>query len=225
MPDIIKLDGPSYGPAGGGTPRQLVVLLHGWGADGNDLIGLGPYMARYLPEAEFLSPHGPEPCEANPMGRQWFALHNLDPKLMLEGAVGVGPSIDAFIDDALASRGLGDDDLALVGFSQGTMMALYIGPRRARACAAIVGYSGRLIGGGTLAEETRARPPVLLVHGENDPVVPVAALPAAVEGLTAAGLAVEWHRRPRVEHSIDEVGLVAGAEFIATAFGDGKRTA
>ncbi len=219
MPDMIDLDGPSFGPASGAAARQLVILLHGWGADGNDLIGLAPQMARVLPDAEFLSPHAPEPCEANPAGRQWFALHNQDPRLMLEGAVAVAPSIDAYIDSALAARGLGDENLALVGFSQGTMMALYLGPRRARACAAIVGFSGRLVGGETLAAETRSRPPILLVHGESDPVVPVAALPAAVEGLTAAGLTVEWHRRPRVEHSIDEFGLVAGAEFIATAFG------
>jgi phospholipase/carboxylesterase len=218
MPEHPKLDGPHFGPAVGGAPSHLVILLHGWGADGNDLIGLAPYMARYLPDAEFVAPHGPEPCDANPMGRQWFGLTDRTPRRMLTGAQAVAPAIERFIERMLAERGLTDDRLALVGFSQGTMMALYVAPRRGRPCAAIVGYSGLLIGGETLAADIRSRPPVLLVHGEADPVVPVDALPAAVAGLTAAGIAVEWHRRPGVQHSIDEFGLVAGAEFIATAF-------
>ncbi|MCP4330247.1 MAG: alpha/beta fold hydrolase [Alphaproteobacteria bacterium] len=218
MPDSPALDGPGFGPASGGAPRQLVVLLHGWGADGNDLIGLAPPMSRFLPDAEFLSPNGPEPCDANPMGRQWFPLSDMSPDEMLRGAKGVAPAIDAYLDAALAERNLGDDRLALIGFSQGTMMALYVALRRPRGCAAVVGYSGLLIGGETLTVEARSKPPVLLVHGEDDPVVPVAALPATVDGLSAAGVAVEWHRRPRVQHGIDEFGLVAGAEFIATAF-------
>lgn len=220
-----KLDGPRFGPAAGGAARQLVVLLHGWGADGNDLIGLAPYMARLLPHAAFVSPHGPEPCDANPMGRQWFSLNDRSASQMRLGAETVAPSIDAFIDEELSRLGLADEVLALVGFSQGTMMALHVAPRRARPCAAVVGYSGMLLAPDALAAQVRARPPVLLVHGEDDPVVPVAALAAAVDGLSAAGIAVEWHRRPGVQHGIDEFGLTAGAEFLATAFGGTARQA
>jgi phospholipase/carboxylesterase len=219
MSDLPQLTGPSFGPAAGGAPHNLVILLHGYGANGDDLIGLAPPFSQGLPNTEFLSPNAPYPCEGNPFGGlQWFEVWQAEGVDRLAEVRNGAAIVNAFIDEELAQRNLTDDKLILCGFSQGTMMALYLGPRRARACAAIVGYSGRLIGGEALAAETRSRPPILLVHGESDPVVPVAALPAAVEGLTAAGLTVEWHRRPRVEHGIDEFGLVVGAEFIATAF-------
>lgn len=218
----MRLEGPSQGPAAGGAPQQIVVFLHGWGADGNDLIGLAPVMAPHLPHALFVSPHGPEPCDMNPMGRQWFSLENRDPHVMLAGARAAAPLIDDFVDGLLTEHGLTDDRLALVGFSQGTMMSLYVAPRRARACAAVLGYSGALIGGETLPSELRARPPIMLIHGEDDPVVPVAALNAAVEGLSAAGLSVEWHRRPHLQHGIDQAGLEMGLGFIANALSAGS---
>jgi len=220
-----KLDGPTFGPARGGAPDSLVVLLHGWGADGNDLIGLAPPLSQRLPGALFLSPNGPEPCDANPMGRQWFALTDRGPAQMRAGADAVAPAIDAFIDDALAAHGLEDDRLALVGFSQGTMMALHVALRRPRPCAALVGYSGMLIAPESLAAEIRSRPPILLVHGEVDPVVPVQAMAAAADALAGAGLAVEWHRRPGLAHGIDEFGMRAGAEFVASALNPSRASA
>jgi len=220
MGELPTLSGPAFGPAAGGAPEQLIVLLHGWGADGNDLIGLAPYLGRFLPKAEFVSPNGPEPCDMNPMGRQWFSLQDMSPPSMLAGARKVAPAIDAFLDNALAARNLTDDRLALIGFSQGTMMALHVGPRRARSCAGIVGYSGLLIGPETLAAEIKSRPPVTLIHGEDDPVVPVTALSNAVDGLSAAGVAVQWHRRPGLQHGIDESGIILGAEFLSAAFAE-----
>src|SRR5262245_7412631 len=128
MPTILS--GPSHPPAAGGPPRQLVVLLHGYGADGADLIGLAPFFARALPHAEFIAPNAPEPCDMG-FGYQWFAIANLDPTLMPDGVRQAAPILDAFIDQALAERGLTPDRLALIGFSQGTMMALDRALRRA----------------------------------------------------------------------------------------------
>ncbi|HET8728087.1 MAG TPA: alpha/beta fold hydrolase, partial [Alphaproteobacteria bacterium] len=154
----------SHPPASGGAPRRLVLLLHGLGADGRDLIGLAPHWAPYLPDAEFLAPDAPDPCDMAPFGYQWFSLQEHTPARLEAGVRAAAGPLDAFIDQALAERGLTDADLALVGFSQGTMMALHVALRRKQPCAAIVGYSGALVAPETLAAEIGARPPVLLVH-------------------------------------------------------------
>jgi phospholipase/carboxylesterase len=211
---LPTLSGPARKPASGGKPRQLVVLLHGVGADGNDLIGLAPYWAPALPDAEFVSPDAPFPCDMAPYGRQWFSLQDRSPAAILAGVRAAAPILDAFLDDALTQRGLDASKLALVGFSQGTMMSLYVGPRRARALAGIVGYSGALIGADTLTEDIRSRSPVLLVHGDADQIVPPQAFPLAVAGLKSAGVAVEELICPGVAHSIDEAGLRRGGEFL-----------
>lgn len=213
-----NLSGPSQKPASGGKPQQLVVLLHGLGADGNDLIGLAPYWATVLPEAEFVSPNAPFPCDMAPFGRQWFSLQDRTPEAVLAGVRAAAPILDAFIDDALAARGLDGGKLALVGFSQGTMMSLYVGLRRATAPAAIVGYSGALIGADSLATEARARPPVLLIHGDADEIVPFEALDRAATGLKSANVPVQTLRRPGLGHGIDDQGLRAGGQFLQQAF-------
>jgi phospholipase/carboxylesterase len=216
---LPSLTGPTQPPASGGAPRQLVVLLHGVGADGSDLIGLAPYWAELLPEAEFLSPDAPFPCDMAPFGRQWFSLQDRSPAAILAGVRATAPILDAFLDDALAARGLDDGSLALVGFSQGTMMSLYVGLRRATAPAGIVGYSGAMIGADDLPREIRARPPVLLVHGDADEVVPPRALPMAVHALEAAGVPVDSLTRPGLGHGIDEVGLREGGAFLQRVLG------
>ena len=180
-----KLSGPSRPPASGGKPSRLVILLHGLGADGNDLIGLAPYWAPLLPEAEFLSPNAPFPCDMAPYGYQWFSSQDRSPAAVLAGVRAAAPILDAFIDEALAARGLGDGDLALVGFSQGTMMSLFVGLRRAQPAAGIVGFSGRLLAPELLTNELRSRPRILLVHGTEDPLVPYASLAAAETTLTS----------------------------------------
>ena len=211
---LPTLSGPARKPASGGKPKQLVVLLHGVGADGNDLIGLAPYWAPALPDAEFVSPDAPFPCDMAPYGRQWFSLQDRSPDAILAGVRAAAPILDAFLDDALAKRDLDASKLALVGFSQGTMMSLYVGPRRSSALAGIVGYSGALIGADTLAQDIRSRPPVLLVHGDADQIVPPQAFPLAVAGLKSVGVAVEELICPGVAHSIDEAGLRRGGEFL-----------
>ena len=211
---MAQLVGPSFGPAAGGPPRQLVVLLHGVGADGQDLIGLAPMLAERLPHARFVAPDGPQPCDLAPYGRQWFSRQDRRPAAMLAGAERTAPALDAYLDGELARHGLDDTGLALVGFSQGTMMSLLVGPRRPRPMAAIVGFSGALLGSGQLAADARSRPPVLLIHGDVDDVVPVDAMFAAFGALAAAEFSVQWILRPGLPHSIDPYGASAAGRFL-----------
>ncbi|MEJ1159829.1 alpha/beta hydrolase [Prosthecomicrobium sp. N25] len=213
------LDGPRLAPAYGGPARHLVVLLHGYGADGHDLLELGRVFARVLPTAAFVAPNAPERCGMAPVGYQWFPLTFRDPTEFWRGVNQAAPLLDAFLDDELARHGLGDEALALVGFSQGTMMALHVAPRRRRPIAGVVGFSGLLAGAEALAQEVRTTPPVLLVHGDADEVVPVEMLLPAAEALSAAGLAVEWHRVPGLGHGIDEDGLALAAGFLGRVLG------
>jgi len=209
-----RLSGPSRPPARGGKPRRLVILLHGLGADGNDLIGIAPYWARLLPDAEFLSPNAPFPCDMAPYGYQWFSSQDRSPEAVLGGVRAAAPVLEAFIDDALEERRLGSAELALVGFSQGTMMSLFVGLRRAEAVAGIVGFSGRLLAPELLASELRSRPPTLLIHGTDDPVVPYDSMAAAETALRAAGVPIETVTSVGIGHSIDEQGLRRGGQFL-----------
>ncbi len=221
MNDPFSLDGPRFGPAAGGTAKNLVLLLHGVGADGNDLIGLAPYFARALPNTAFVSPNAPFPCDMAPYGYQWFSLQDRSPPAILAGVQATAPILNAFIDAELQRHNLTESKLALVGFSQGTMMSLYTAPRRAAPVAGIVGYSGALVGADLLAMEVKSKPPVLLVHGDADQIVPFAAMDAAANALRKAGLAVETLRRPGLPHSIDEEGIAAGIRFLTQALGAG----
>ena len=209
-----RLSGPSRPPASGGKPRRLVILLHGLGADGNDLIGLAPYWARLLPDAEFVSPNAPFPCDMAPYGYQWFSVQDRTPQTMLAAVRAAAPLLDGFIDEELQKGGFDEGDTALVGFSQGTMMALYVGLRRAKPLAGILGYSGRLIAPELLADELRSRPPVLLVHGTDDPLVPFDSLAHAETALKAAGVPVETLACVGIEHAIDPEGLQRGGAFL-----------
>lgn len=218
-----ELDGPRLPPRAGGRPRQLVVFLHGYGADGNDLIAIGRTWQAILPQAAFVSPHAPEPCGMAPVGRQWFALTFRDPQERWKGVNAAAPVLERFLDAELARHRLSGNALALVGFSQGTMMALHVGLRRAVAPAAVVGYSGALVLPGETPEAirsaVRARPPVLLVHGESDDLIPAQALFLAAQGLATLGVPVEWHLSPGIGHGIDNEGLRHGGEFLARRFG------
>ncbi len=218
----VELDGPRLSPRSG-SARQLVVFLHGYGADGNDLIELGRVWQQILPQAAFVSPHAPEPCGQAPVGRQWFALTFRDPNERWVGANKAAPVLERFLDAELARHQLPPSALALVGFSQGTMMALHVGLRRAVSPAAVVGYSGLLVlppdgNPETLAADIRSRPPVLLVHGDQDELIPVQALFQGTQALAAMGVPVEWHVSAGVGHGIDQEGLRHGGEFLARAF-------
>src|SRR5690349_20442637 len=181
----VFIDGPRMPPARGGKPDALVILLHGYGSNGADLISLAPYWAQALPGAAFVSPNALEPVAEAPGGVQWFPLTSLEPHLMDHGGRAAAPSVDRFIDRELEKYGLDDSRLVLFGFSQGTMMALHVGLRRAKPCAAIVGLSGVLVGARTLKDEMRAKPPILLIHGDRDPVIPIPAMFESAEALSA----------------------------------------
>ena len=212
------LDGPRISPAGGGPAHHLVVFLHGYGADGNDLIDIGHRWAPLLPDTAFASPHAPQASDESPIGRQWFPLAGVDAHKLWDGVTGAAPELDRFLDMELRRLGLADAQLALVGFSQGTMMALQVGPRRKHAIAGIVGYSGLLAGPEHLAADKRHAPPVLLVHGRDDPLIPVIAMHAATKILGETGFKVEWHVRPSLQHGIDTEGLRLGGAFLQRVF-------
>jgi phospholipase/carboxylesterase len=216
---MAELDGPRLEPRSG-APRQLVVFLHGYGADGNDLIDIGRAWQGLMPQAAFVSPHAPEPCGQAPTGRQWFPLTFRDPNERWTGVNKAAPVLERFLDAELKRRNLPPSALALVGFSQGTMMALHVGLRHAIAPLAIVGYSGLLAvppdaNAEKFAAEVTSRPPVLLVHGDQDDLIPAQALFHAASGLASLGVPVEWHISAGIGHGIDQEGLRHGGEFLA----------
>ena len=211
----MTMDGPRLN-AQSGKAKHLVVFLHGYGADGNDLIDLGQQWQSLLPDAAFISPHAPEPCGMSPMGRQWFPLTMRDPSERWRGVVGARATLDAFLDAELARLNLSHDRLALVGFSQGTMMALHIGLRRATPPAAILGYSGELVGPEHLGEAT-GKPPILLVHGDRDEVIPLDAVFSSSNALGQAEIGCQYHLSIGVGHGIDGGGLHHGGLFLAKA--------
>jgi phospholipase/carboxylesterase len=212
------LDGPRLLPPHG-KPQQLVVLLHGYGADGNDLIGLAPEWQPLLPDAEFVSPNAPFPCEAAPFGRQWFGFQGRDRAQVLDGVKKAAAILDQYLTELLAERQIDESKMALVGFSQGAMMSLYVSLRRAKPVAGVVAYSGRLFAAEALAVEMRSKPKILLIHGDADQVVEPASHPQALTALQAAGVAVEGMLRPGLGHGIDAEGLTRGGEFLKAAFG------
>jgi len=216
---ILTLSGPNRPPVAGGPPRRLVILLHGLGADGNDLIGLAQYWERLVPDAEFVAPNAPFPSDMAPFGYQWFSVQDRSPGAVLAGVRAAAPSLDAFIDAELEKRGLDESAAALVGFSQGTMMALFVGLRRARPFAGILGFSGRMIAPELLTDELRARPRTLLVHGTDDPLVPFESLAEAEQALAASGVPIETLACVGIGHAIDQEGLERGGRFLREVLG------
>ena len=217
MPDL--LDGPRFGPKAGGAPQQLVVLCHGVGADGHDLIDLASQWGYALPHALFVSPDGPERYDMAPMGRQWFSLADRAPERMAAGVAMAAKALGRFVDAELARLHLPADAYALMGFSQGAMTALYTGLHHLPAPRAILAYSGALLAPHELAGVT-ARPPVLLVHGEIDDVVPVARSRVAEQELRAHGIPVEALYCGGLGHGLDDSGLSRGALFLQRAFSE-----
>ena len=220
MQDGGVLAGPSLEPAKGGPARQLVILLHGVGSDGSDMIGLAPLFSQAVPDAAFLAPNAPHPFEMAPMGFQWFDIMSQDPEERLSQLRTTAQIVNGFIDDELARRDLTDSDLVLGGFSQGAMIALFVGLRRENPCAGILGFSGRLEAPHTLPDEIKSRPPVLLIHGEEDDRLPIALLDQATAALLANDVPVRTHRCPGLGHGIDQDGIMLGAAFLRESFPD-----
>lgn len=209
-----KLQSDRRGPE---KATSVVVLLHGYGADGADLLGLADPLSPHLPGTAFYAPDAPEPCANNPMGRQWFPVPWLDGSTQDQARESMVRSVDdlnAFLDEVLAREGLGADRMVLVGFSQGTMMALHVAPRRDVAVAGVVGFSGRLLTPEVLAEEARVKPPVLLIHGDQDEVVPFDDMSLAGQTLQEAGFTVYGHVMQGTGHGISPDGLSVALAFL-----------
>ena len=210
---MTTLAGPER-PAASGYADSLVVFLHGYGADGNDLIGLADALGPHLPNTRFLAPNAPQRSVANPFGYQWFPIPWLDGSSEAAARDQAAASfvlLDAWLDGVAT---MPPERTVLFGFSQGTMMALQVGLRRAAPFAGIVGFSGRLLSPERLAAEIVSRPPVLLVHGDDDPMVPVASLKEAADALAAAGVETYTHVSRGIGHGIAPDGLGLALGFI-----------
>lgn len=201
-----------------GETRSCVVFLHGYGANGADLLGLADPLAEHLPDTLFVAPDAPEACAGAPFGFQWFPIPWIDGSSEEESMQGMARAVrdlDAFLDALMVDQDLLPEQVALVGFSQGTMMALHVAPRREDELAGVVGFSGRLLDPESLADEVQSRPPVLLLHGDEDDVVPVQSLPAAVEALQEAGWKeVYAHVMQGTAHGIAPDGLGVALAFL-----------
>ncbi|MFN7052249.1 MAG: alpha/beta hydrolase [Gemmobacter sp.] len=200
-----------------GKARSMVIFVHGYGADGADLLGLADPLAPHLPDTVFYSPNAPQPCTNNPFGFQWFPIPWLDGSSEEAARSGMAASVielNAFIDAKLAEEGLEPAALALVGFSQGSMMSLHIAPRRDKAIAGVVAFSGRLLAPETLVAEAKVKPPVLILHGDADEVVPFEDMGRAGNALVAAGFETYGHVMKGTGHGIAPDGLQVALSFL-----------
>lgn len=200
-----------------GQATGMVVFLHGYGADGADLLGLADVLAPHLPGVVFLAPDAPETCRAAGFGYQWFPIPRMDGSSQAEADAGIDASaadLNAFLDARLAEEGLSPDRLALVGFSQGAMMSMHVAPRRDQEVAGIVAISGRLLRPEVLDSEARVKPPVLLVHGDQDPVVPFESMSLAGDALVRAGFPTYGHVMKGAAHGIAPDGLGVALQFL-----------
>ena len=214
---MLTLDYKTMGSQSGDT-KSLVIFLHGYGADGADLLGLADPLAPHLPDTVFVAPDAPERSVMNPMGFQWFPIPWIDgssEEVAAEGMARAVNDLNGFLDHVMMENGVTAAETALVGFSQGTMMSLHVAPRRAEPFAGVVGFSGRLLEPESLEDEVVVRPPVLLIHGDADDVVPTQRLPAAAEGLQNAGWTeVYAHIMKGTGHGIAPDGLSVALAFV-----------
>lgn len=213
-----------FGRAGAekGQAVGMVVFLHGYGADGNDLLGLADPMAPHLPGVAFAAPDAPERCAGGGFGYQWFPIPWLDGSTEAAAKAGLAAAVqdlNGFLDRLLDDEGLTPDRLVLVGFSQGAMLSLDVAPRREKEVAGIVAISGRLLRPEVLAAEARVKPPVLLIHGDQDPVVPFSDMGKAGDALTAAGFPTYGHIMEGTGHGIAPDGLGVALQFIRERLG------
>lgn len=220
--DMTRVLETGYLEPASGDVKRIVALLHGYGTDGADLLGLADPLSEHLPDTLFAAPDAPERCVNNPMGFQWFPIPWLDgssEEAAREGMLRAVDDLDAWIDAVLVENGVLPAQMALLGFSQGPMMSLHVAPRRADPLAGVVGFSGRLLEPELLGDEVIVRPPVLLIHGDQDEVVPPQSLPEAGNALTAAGFTVYAHVMKGTGHGIAPDGLGVALAFLRQVFG------
>ena len=210
------ISGPIIEPSSENPPKQMIIFVHGYGADGNDLIGLVNYFQSTLPDAIFLSPHAPEACSMNPSGYQWFDLTSTDPAVLWSKILVAADHLNEFIDSKLLEYNIAEENLALIGFSQGTMMSLHVSLRRKNTMAAVLGYSGRLIGADLLKDDLISKPSIYLIHGDQDPMVPYQESLTAEKVLKEYSIDIKTHISEHTQHSIAEDGLRIGVDFLAS---------
>ncbi len=210
-----QLTGPSLQPSNDAKPQRLVILLHGYGSSGDDLISLANYWTEALPDTEFLAPNAPQMCSVNPFGQgyQWFDLTSLDLSQMVSGIQSVLSTVNTYIDQELEKRQLTESDLALVGFSQGTMVALAVGLSRPTPCAGILGYSGAFIP--DPQAQIQSYPPTFLIHGYQDGVILIDHMVESAKHLSLQGVPIQSHVCKGLAHSIDADGLALGGDFLS----------
>ncbi|MEM7439305.1 MAG: dienelactone hydrolase family protein [Pseudomonadota bacterium] len=199
-----------------GTAKRLVIFVHGYGADGGDLISLADPLRQHMPDTVFYAPDAPNPCGMNPMGYEWFPIPWIDgssEEAALAGMADAAEKLDTWLTETMAAEGVTAAQTVLIGFSQGTMMSLHVGPRRADALAGIVGFSGRLLSPEKI-DEVQTKPPVLLIHGDMDDVVPPKSMPEAAQALQAAEFEVYTHVSKGTGHGIAPDGLSLALSFM-----------
>ena len=207
-----------------GQAVGMIVFLHGYGADGNDLLGLADPMQQHLPGVAFAAPDAPERCAGGGFGAQWFPIPWLDGSAQAAAEAGLDAAADdlnGFLDRLLQDEALRPDQLVLVGFSQGAMMAMHVAPRRDEAVAGVVAISGRLLRPELLATQATVKPPILLIHGDQDPVVPFSDMSKAGNALTAVEFPTYGHIMKATGHGISPDGLGAALQFIRERLGIG----
>lgn len=209
----MSLQGPRLAPLSGSAPNALVVLIHGYGSNGEDLISLARAIQPALPDAAFVAPNAPSQLDRMAAAYQWWSIETFSMAERATGAAAAAPVLDAFITEELEKTGLPSSRLLLVGFSQGAMMALHVGLRRSEPVAGIIGISGMLVAPDNLEAEIRSRPPVLLIHGTEDDVVPFRSMDIATTALAAVGIDVDAHVSPAIGHSVGQDGLKAATKF------------
>ncbi|MDG2404226.1 MAG: alpha/beta fold hydrolase [Paracoccaceae bacterium] len=201
-----------------GSTHSVLVFLHGYGASGSDLLGLADPLSEHLPDTLFVSPDAPETCVGSPMGFQWFPIPWIDSSSEEEaerGLLAAADDLNAFLDALMVDEDVLPEQVVLFGFSQGTMMSLHVAPRRQDAIAGVVGFSGRLLSPELLTDQVLSRPPVLLVHGDADDVVPVQSMPEAAEALEKADFKeVFAHIMKETGHCIAPEGLSVALAFM-----------
>ena len=207
------LDGPRLTPLSGSAPDSLIILIHGYGSNGEDLISLARMIQPALPRTAFVAPNAPSQIPHMAAAHQWWPIKTFSTAERAVGTAAAAPGLDAFITQELAAAGLASNRCLLVGFSQGTMMALHVGLRRQAPLAGIIGISGMLIAPEQLEADIRSRPPVLLIHGMEDDVVPFRSMGLAAASLQSVGVPVETYASPGVSHSVCQDGLGKAADF------------
>ena len=214
------LTGPELKPRSGKKPKRLIILLHGLGADGNNLMDIAGVLNRFIPDTYFISPNAPHPYYPGMAGYKWIeSIQNASEEELMDQLNDAAKIVNDFIDQQLERFGLTESDLAVIGFSQGTIVSLHSLLRRKKPAALVVGFSGALFGSHLLKEEIKSKPPVLLIHGEEDDILPIQMMHDAYETLKTNGVEVEEHAYPNLAHSIGQEGFELAVNRLKSKLG------